>query len=73
MAFIMYSNRLWRELSRDHGQFGACVLVFEKPVAHINGQVNLLALDDLELAFVLLHVDGNELVADLGRVLRCIY
>ena len=59
--------------SRNHGQFGACVLVFEKPVAHVDGQVDLLALDDLKLALVLLHVDGDELVTDLGRMLRRIY
>ena len=41
-------------------------------MAHVDGQVDLFTLDDLKLALVLLHIDGDELVADLGCVLSCI-
>lgn len=33
-------------------------------MAHIDCQVDLLTLDDLELTLVFLHIDGNEFVAD---------
>ena len=56
-------------LSRDHGQLGARVLVLKEPVAHIDGQIDLLAFDDFEFALVLLHVDRHKFVADLWRVL----
>ena len=39
-------------------------------MAHIDGEIDLLALDDFELALVLLHVDGHELVADFRSVFR---
>ena len=44
-------------------------MVFEKPMAHIDREVDLLALDYFKLALVLLHVDGDELVADLWGML----
>ena len=55
--------------SCDHGELRAGVLVFEEPVAHVDSQIDLLAFDDFELALVLFHVDGDELVADLGSML----
>ena len=55
--------------SCDHGQLRAGVLVLEKPMAHIDSEVDLFALYDFEFALVLLHVDGDEFVADLGRML----
>lgn len=48
-------------------------MVFEKPVAHIDRQVDLLALYDFEFALVLLHIDGHEFVADLWRMLCSVY
>jgi len=42
-------------------------------VAHIDCEVDLLAFDDFKFAFVLLHVDRHELVADLGGVLRRVH
>ena len=33
----------------------------------------MLALDDLKLAFVLLHVDCDEFVANFGGMLRCVH
>ena len=59
--------------SRDHGQFRAGVLVFEEPVTHIDGKIDLFALDDLKFALVLLHVDGDKFVADLGGMLRRVH
>ena len=59
--------------SRDHRQFRARILVLKEPVAHVDCQVYLLALDDLKLAFVLLHVDSHKFVADLWRVLSSVY
>ena len=59
--------------SRDHRQLRARILVLEEPVAHVDCQVYLLALYDLKLAFVLLHVDCDEFVADFRGVLRCVY
>jgi len=38
-------------------------------VTHVDGEVDLLAFNDLKLAFVLLHVDSDELIADLWSVL----
>ena len=37
-------------------------------MAHVDGEVDLLAFNDLKLAFVLLHVDSDELIADLWSV-----
>ena len=37
-------------------------------MAHVDRQVDLLALDDLYLALVLLHVHSHELVADFWSV-----
>ena len=59
--------------SRNHRQFRARILVLEEPVAHVDCQVYLLALDDLKLAFVLLHVDCDEFVADFRGVLCCVH
>ena len=56
-------------LSRDHGQLGARVLVLKEPVAHIDGQIDLLAFDDFEFALVLFHVDRDEFIANLWRML----
>ena len=39
-------------------------------MAHVDSQVDLFAFNDLELALILLHVDSDELVADLWRMLR---
>ena len=38
-------------------------------MTHVDGEVDLLAFNDLKLAFVLLHVDSDELIADLWGVL----
>lgn len=48
-------------------------MVFEEPVAHVDCQVDLLALDDLEFALVLLHVDRHEFVADFRGMLSRIH
>lgn len=37
-------------------------------MAHVDCKVDLFTLDDFEFALVLLHVDGNEFIADLWRV-----
>ena len=42
-------------------------------MAHIDRQVNLLTLDDLYLALVLLHVYRYELIADFWRVLSTVH
>ena len=42
-------------------------------MAHIDGQIDLFAFDDFEFAFVLLHVDSHKFIADLRRVLGCVY
>ena len=39
-------------------------------MTHVDSKIDLFTLDDLELALVLLHVDGDKLVADLGSVFR---
>ena len=59
-------------VSCDHGELGAGVLVLEKPMAHVDCEVDLFALNDFEFAFVLFHVDSDKFVADLGCMLRCI-
>ena len=39
-------------------------------MAHIDSQVDLFALDDFKFALVLLHIDSDKLIADLGGVFR---
>jgi len=61
------------EVSRDHGELGACELVLEEPVAQVDGQVDLVRLLNVGgRVLPLLHEDSHELVADLGRVLRVV-
>ena len=55
--------------SCDHCQLGACKLFLEKPVAHIDREVDLLTLDDLNLSLVFLHVHSDEFVANFWCVL----
>ena len=59
--------------SRDHRQFRARILVLKEPVAHVDCQIYLLALDDLKLALVLLHVDCDEFVADFRGMLSRVH
>ena len=42
-------------------------------MAHVDRQVDLLALDDLYLALVLLHVHSHELIADFWGMFCTIY
>lgn len=58
--------------SCDHGQLRTCELLIEEPVTHIDGQINLLALDDLNFTLVLLHVDCNEFIADFRSMLSTV-
>ena len=44
-------------------------MLFKKPVTEIYRQVNLIALNYLDLALVLLHVDCDKFVADFWSVL----
>ena len=41
-------------------------------MTHIDGQVDLLTLDDFKFAFVFLHIDSDEFIADFGGVFRCV-
>ena len=61
-----------KNASCDHRQLRAGVLVLKEPMAHVDCEVNLFALYDFEFAFVLLHIDCHEFVADLWRVLCCV-
>ena len=60
-------------VSCDHRQLGACELFLEEPVAHVDCQIDLLALDNLDLTLVFLHVDSDELVADFRGVFSAVY
>jgi len=47
-------------------------LALEKPVAQVDGQVNLVMLWDVENVLLVLHVDRDEFVTDFGSVLSVI-
>ena len=59
--------------SPNHGQFGAGELALEEPMAEVDGQIDLVVLGYVNDRFLVLHVHGDELVADLGRVLGVVH
>jgi hypothetical protein len=58
--------------SCNHGQLRTCELLIEEPVTHIDGQVNLFALDYLNFTLVFLHIDCNEFIADFRGMLSTV-
>ena len=73
--FYSESTSIWVVyfVSLTHAEFGAGELFLKQPVAHVDGEIYLFTLLDLDLILPLFHELCDELVGDLWGMLSCVY